>query len=77
MKPLKEAIRERKEFAECNYDDPEDFSDEDAIEELEADCGMTRDGGCTMAGSEYCDWECPFSGGPPDYDNQPIERIDD
>lgn len=47
---------------EDNYDDEDDlgFDDEDAIEELLSECGQTRDGDCTMAGTEYCDFECPF-----------------
>lgn len=24
------------------------------------DCGMLADGACTKAGSEECDWECPY-----------------
>lgn len=41
-----------------DYDDFEDYDDpfEDAM-----DCGLMRDGTCSMAGSEYCDWDCPFS----------------
>lgn len=26
------------------------------------DCGMTADGTCMLAGTEDCDWECPFHG---------------
>ena len=44
---------------ECNYDD--EPTDEDALELLMMECGKTRDGYCQMAGTEYCDWECPFS----------------
>lgn len=25
------------------------------------DCGMGADGQCSKAGSEECDWECPYS----------------
>lgn len=25
------------------------------------DCGMGSDGQCSKAGSEDCDWECPFN----------------
>ena len=25
------------------------------------ECGMTEDGYCTLAGTEFCDWECPYS----------------
>lgn len=60
---LHRAIAERKEHAECNYDFDEDeaFTDDDAIDELMGECGQTPDGYCTLAGTEYCDWDCPFS----------------
>jgi hypothetical protein len=66
MKPdarLNRAIRDRKEYAECNYDfdDDEEFTDDDAIDELMGECGKGRDGYCSLAGTEYCDWDCPFS----------------
>lgn len=35
--------------------------DEDPFEEALLDCGMGRDGLCSKAGSEECDFECPFS----------------
>lgn len=40
-------------------DDPEfDEADDD---ELEFDCGWSpASGGCSMAGSEDCDFECPY-----------------
>lgn len=28
--------------------------------EDEANCGRMSNGQCSMAGSEYCDWSCPF-----------------
>ena len=45
------------------YDDEDDgsFSDDDALEELENECGRQRDGSCLYAGTGQCDWECPFS----------------
>jgi hypothetical protein len=36
-------------------DEPED---DDAVDLDE--CGMMPDGQCTLAGSEWCDWECPL-----------------
>lgn len=30
-------------------------------EESWLDCGMGPDG-CDQAGTEYCDWDCPYSG---------------
>lgn len=61
-KKLKQAINETKEFMNLNYqtDDDDGFSDEDAFDELMDDCGKDRHGHCSMAGSEYCDFECPF-----------------
>ena len=32
---------------------------DDAIE----DCGIGPDGCCSLAGTEYCDFECPFRAG--------------
>jgi hypothetical protein len=68
MKKLRQAIIETKEFMNLNrqrdiVDDNDDgsFSDDDAMEELESECGRGRDGSCSLAGTEYCDWECPFS----------------
>lgn len=37
-----------------------DADDEDAIENLMDECGKQSDGDCLNAGSEYCDFECPF-----------------
>jgi hypothetical protein len=34
--------------------------DEDPYEEAVANCGQLPDGTCMLAGSEYCDFECPF-----------------
>lgn len=47
-------IREEEEWIENNG------WEGDSYEELLSQCGMTRDGGCMYAGSEYCDWDCPF-----------------
>lgn len=46
-----------------DYDDYEGYDDyeEDAFEEALMNCSMGRDGLCGQAGSEYCDFECPFS----------------
>lgn len=34
--------------------------DEDALELLMQDCGQDDNGHCQLAGTEYCDFECPF-----------------
>lgn len=41
-------------------DDPDDLGDN---LELEFDCHMLADGTCLAAGSEMCDWECPYGRG--------------
>lgn len=45
------------------YDLSEDYGsdEEDEFEQAMQDCGKTDEGFCTMAGSEYCDFRCPFS----------------
>jgi uncharacterized protein YggL (DUF469 family) len=51
------------------YDPDEDFDNDDSdcdneddeLERAMDECGQMSDGFCTMIGSEYCDWECPFS----------------
>lgn len=43
------------------YDcDDEDDYEPDPLEEAEQDCGLGDDGQCALAGSEHCDFECPF-----------------
>lgn len=37
----------------CDDDDEDDFEDG-------AECGQMSDGTCMMAGTEYCDFECPY-----------------
>ena len=45
------------DFPEYDWGDEEDEYDEAW---MDFDCGMTADGGCTKAGSEECDWDCPY-----------------
>ncbi len=46
-------------------DDAEYFYYDDDLPEDEDenmdDCGMMPDGQCLLAGSEWCDWDCPHS----------------
>jgi len=63
-KTRKQAIvEEHLQHMNLNYerDDDGDFTEEDALEELAQECGKMSDGSCTLAGTEYCDWDCPFS----------------
>lgn len=36
-----------------------DFFDDDDDPDFD-ECGMAASGGCTLAGTEWCDWECPY-----------------
>jgi hypothetical protein len=36
------------------------YDDEDDGEEDEFDCHRTGDGGCELAGTEECEFECPY-----------------
>ena len=55
---LEQAIHEMQEHLQLSGS-PEADEDE-AIESLMQDCGKLRDGSCSLAGSEYCDFECAF-----------------
>lgn len=55
MTNLARRIREERDWMDDNG------IEGDPYEELLDQCGMTRDGGCQFAGSEYCDWNCPFN----------------
>lgn len=44
-------------------DDYDDFDDEAEDETAWIDCGLSPDGQRSKAGSEECDWECPYSRG--------------
>lgn len=57
---LQQAIKETREYLEINSD--RDVDDNDALDYLIGDCGMDANGFCSKAGSEECDFECPFSG---------------
>jgi len=43
----------------AEYHCPDD--DDEGSPELEFDCGMMPDGTCQLAGTEECDWDCPYS----------------
>lgn len=45
------------EICQCDPNDCED----DPFELAMMNCGLMSDGNCSKAGSEECDWECPFS----------------
>lgn len=45
-----------------DYDDHDDDEDDD-MEMADLSCGELPEGGCSLAGTEHCDWRCPFSAG--------------
>ncbi len=44
-----------------DYADDLDPDEDDEMAEAEMNCGQMADGQCMLAGTEYCDWECPFA----------------
>jgi hypothetical protein len=49
------------ETDDCEFDDYED-GELDAFEEALMNCGLVGNTGlCMKAGSEECDWDCPFN----------------
>lgn len=44
-----------------DFEDCDGPSEIDEYEEALMNCGLDRQGFCSMAGSEYCDWDCPFN----------------
>lgn len=54
-------------FDNDDFGDPEDYDGdwcgdcgdcEDCWDEQLQECGMQPDGGCNLAGTEYCDFDC-------------------
>lgn len=46
-----------------DWDDVPDYDDDDGGDEIEdaiGECGQIPGGGCMLAGTEHCDFECPF-----------------
>jgi hypothetical protein len=46
------------EFDDCPFDD----DGEDMFDPAD-ECGRTQDGTCMLAGTEWCDFECPYRDG--------------
>lgn len=44
-------------FLACICFDDERESEDDSLD----DCGRLPDGTCMLAGTEHCDWDCPYS----------------
>jgi hypothetical protein len=62
---IEAAILQSHEYDDDDYTEDDWCGDcgkcEDCMDSKFDECGKLGDGGCSMAGSEYCDWECPFS----------------
>lgn len=43
---------------DCVCDDDDDDDSEDDM-----NCGELPEGGCSLVGTEWCDWSCPYSDG--------------
>lgn len=41
-------------------EDWDNDDDDDDLDNAFDECGQMRGGGCTLIGTEHCDWECPF-----------------
>ena len=37
------------------------IDEDDGIDDMADECRMLSDGTCLLAGTEFCDWECPYS----------------
>ena len=59
---LQHRIREELEWMQDNTD--QEVTEQDALDHLLAACGRTDDGACLLAGSEGCEFNCPFRDGP-------------
>ncbi len=47
-------------MAETPFAEDDDGLEGEDEEEEYMDCAMDRDGGCGLAGTEQCDFECPY-----------------
>lgn len=46
------------DFDQVDLPQSDELGDDD--EGFDFDCGMDRNGQCSMAGSEHCEFECPI-----------------
>lgn len=55
------------DFGQWAYDPEPDAPIDDDWETAMQDCGLTTDEDgteiCTLAGTDHCDWHCPYSAG--------------
>ncbi len=53
---------ERSDDDDYDWNDEGDDEEEQNFESMLRHCGYTSPGRCTLAGTEECDWHCPFGG---------------
>ena len=41
--------------------DEDDYYEDDFDDDPASECGLLPDGTCMLAGTEWCDWDCPYS----------------
>lgn len=41
--------------------EPDDVFDDEESDDSDINCGQYKDGLCALAGTEWCDWSCPYS----------------
>lgn len=50
---------------EDDFADPDEWgSEDDSDEEMAGECRKMPDGQCLLAGSEWCEFDCPFRDDP-------------
>ena len=54
-------IHGRPDCLDCDPDFSDEYDDGTEDYEPEFDCHMDRNGGCGKAGSEECEFECPYN----------------
>ena len=55
----REWTQEEIDAMERDFDDDSDY-ELDPMEEAEMECGLGPRGQCSLAGTEHCDFVCPF-----------------
>ena len=45
---------------DADWPEPDDEDEADPWDEAEMRCGEMAVGGCSLAGTEHCDFRCPF-----------------
>lgn len=46
---------------DCDEGEADEIDDLDEWEEAASECGQDESGACSLAGSEFCEFDCPFN----------------